>query len=163
MTDFPWLIPLFPLVAFAINGAFGPRYLKKATGIHRLGGHPGRFRGNGRALDRGSPLRYSRLHALPLGLLRFVQHRHRVRSRSPYGSDAAGSDGRELPGTRLLHRLHGPRRVVRQVLHLAAALRVRDDHAGAIQQLPIALRVLGAGRSLLISAHRLLAPAQVRS
>ncbi len=32
MTDFPWLIPLFPLVAFAINGAFGPRYLKKATG-----------------------------------------------------------------------------------------------------------------------------------
>ena len=33
MIEHPWLIPLAPLLAFAINGLLGPRYLKKATGI----------------------------------------------------------------------------------------------------------------------------------
>ncbi len=33
MIEHPWLIPLAPLLAFAINGLLGPRYLKKATGV----------------------------------------------------------------------------------------------------------------------------------
>jgi NADH-quinone oxidoreductase subunit L len=43
MADFPWIIPLLPLVAFAINGAFGPRYLKKATGYIGSAGILGAF------------------------------------------------------------------------------------------------------------------------
>jgi NADH-quinone oxidoreductase subunit L len=33
LIEYPWLIPLAPLVAFGINGLLGPRYLKKATGV----------------------------------------------------------------------------------------------------------------------------------
>ena len=43
MADFPWIIPLFPLAAFAINGAFGPRYLKKVTGFIGSAGVLGAF------------------------------------------------------------------------------------------------------------------------
>ena len=43
MADFPWIIPLLPLAAFVINGAFGPRYLKKATGYIGSAGILGAF------------------------------------------------------------------------------------------------------------------------
>jgi len=33
MSEAPWLIPLSPLIAFAINGILGPRYLRRATGV----------------------------------------------------------------------------------------------------------------------------------
>ena len=43
MVSVPWIIPLLPLMAFAINGAFGPRYLKKATGYIASAGILGAF------------------------------------------------------------------------------------------------------------------------
>ena len=33
LIDNPWLIPIAPLIAFSLNGLFGPRLLRKSTGV----------------------------------------------------------------------------------------------------------------------------------
>ena len=80
----------------------------------------------------------------------------------PLGGDDAGRHLRGIPDSRLLGRLYarGPR--LRPLLHLSQS--VHDFHAdpGPGEQLPPDVSGLGRRGALLISAHRVLVPEEIR-
>ena len=99
-------------------------------------------------------------HALLVDRRRRLRHgRHRLRR----FADRAHAPGRHrggVPHPPLLDRLHARRSGLRALLHLPEPVRVLDGDAGAGRQLPPALRLLGGGRPLLLSADRLLVHAE---
>src|SRR5262249_23931429 len=125
-----WVIPVIPLVGFALNGLLGTRLGKSFVSVVGVGSaglatlaayspllpHLGRRRPGDRALrqlDRG-------------GLL---VDRPLVPARPALGADAVIRDLRRPPDPRLLGRLHAPRRDrrrLRAVLRVPEPLPVRD-------------------------------------
>ncbi len=160
MTDLVWLIPLFPLLGFLINGLIGKRFSEQAIGwigslsvgasfvvallifIELIGTAP--------ASRSFQKIVYTWMLSgdlnVPIGFL--------VDPLSMVMMMVVSGVGLHHP--HLFHRVYARRIRFPPLFRLPESLRLQHADPRVGQQLPLDVRGLGRSRSLLVSSHRIL-------
>ena len=141
---------------------------RRAGNLRRLAYHSRRRAGVRplaiRARRDRSRTRTRRLPPPPMADSRDVRDERRHPHGSAHRRDAGGGDRRQPDGSDILAGLHerGGQPRFRALLRLHGAVHRLDGRACAGVGDNPGVRVLGAGRALLVSAHRILAHAPIR-
>ncbi len=160
MIDLVWLIPVFPLVGFLINGLFGRRFPEKAIGWIGAGAIGASFVVALSiffqliGMDPGSRSVQKVVYtwmasgdlSVPIGFL--------VDPLSMVMLMVVTGVGLHHP--RVLHRVHAWRARIPPIFLLSESLRVQHAHPGGREQFPAHVRGVGRGRPVLVSPDRVL-------
>ena len=163
-----WLIPLLPLLGFAINGLFGRRLSKSAINAIACGSVLLSFLWVLKTLFG--------LQAFGGGLMEPHIERYFTWIQSgtlnigvdfasgpANGRDADDRHRRWLPDSHLRDRLHGARGRLLPFLRVFESIHVLHAGAGAGRQFPAAVRRLGRRGIVQLPADRLLLPGKIRN